>query len=98
MSSNKGFKVDIDQIPVTSKLSQYVSPKYREECILGGGEDYELCFTANKKYSLKINDISSKLKINISKIGIITSKGYEYSQNGKVVKVKSKGYDHFGDS
>ena len=97
-SSNKGFIVDIDQIPVTPKLCKYVLPKYREECILGGGEDYELCFTANKKYSLKINDISSKLKINISKIGIITNKGYEYLQNGKVIKVKSKGYDHFADS
>ena len=98
MSSNKGFKVDIDQIPVTPKLNKHILPKYREECILGGGEDYELCFTANKKYSLNINDISSKLKLNITKIGIITNKGYEYSQNGKVVNIRSKGYDHFADS
>ena len=97
ISSNKGFKVDIDQIPVSSRLKQYVLPKYKEECILGGGEDYELCFTANKKYSLKINNISNKLKINISKIGIVTNKGYIYSQNGKVTKIKSKGYDHFTD-
>ena len=28
MSSNKGFKVDIDQIPVTPKFNRYISPKY----------------------------------------------------------------------
>ncbi len=95
ISSKKGFKVDIDQIPVSPKLSQYILPKHREECILGGGEDYELCFTANKKYYIKINNISSKLKLNLSKIGTITKKGYQYTQNGKVVKVQSKGYDHF---
>ena len=98
MSSNKGFKVGIDQIPVTPKFNQYISPKYREECILGGGEDYELCFTANKKYSINIINLSSKLKLNITKIGIITKKGYEYLQNGKVAKVKTKGYDHFADN
>ena len=42
--------------------------------------------------------LSSKLKLNITKIGIITNKGYEYSQNGKVAKVKTKGYDHFADN
>ena len=66
--------------------------------LITGGEDYELCFTANKKYSINIRNISSKLKLNITKIGIITNKGYEYSQNGKVAKVKTKGYDHFADN
>ena len=54
---------------------------------------------SNNKIDFKnFDNISDKLRINISKIGIITNKGYEYSQNGKVTKVKSEGYDHFVDS
>jgi thiamine-monophosphate kinase len=66
-----------------------------EECILGGGEDYELCFTADNKYNKKINIISNKLKLKITKIGSVTSKGYKYIKDGKDYKVKTKGYDHF---
>lgn len=94
-SSNKGFKVDIDKIPLRTKFNQYISNKNIEECILGGGEDYELCFTASKKNINNINNISNRLKIKITKIGCITSEGYNYYKDGKAYKVKTKGYDHF---
>ena len=62
---------------------------------MGGGEDYELCFTADNKYSNKINSISNNLKLNITKIGCITNNGYEYLSGDKVINIKSEGYDHF---
>jgi thiamine-monophosphate kinase len=95
ISSGKGFIVNIDKIPLKPKFSQFVPEKLMEECILGGGEDYELCFTANSKYNNKINIISNKLKLKITKIGSITSRGYKYVKGGKAYKVKTKGYDHF---
>ena len=98
ISSNKGFSVDIGKIPIRPKFNRFVSPKDKEECILGGGEDYELCFTSNKKYYNKINNISNKLKLKITKIGIITSKGYKYLLDEKAINIKSKGYDHFKNS
>tara|TARA_B100001063_G_scaffold212456_1_gene211453 strand:- start:898 stop:1839 length:942 start_codon:yes stop_codon:yes gene_type:complete len=95
ISSKKGFSINIDQIPIRSKFDKYISSKHKEECILGGGEDYELCFTANNKYSNKINTISSKFKLNITKIGRITNNGYEYLLDKKAINIKSEGYDHF---
>ena len=62
---------------------------------MGGGEDYELCFTANKKYIRKINNISNKHNIKITKIGVIKSTGYRYSLNSKKYNPKVTGYDHF---
>ena len=49
------------------------------------------------KYNNNINTISNKLKLKITKIGSITSKGYKYIKDGKAYKVKTKGYDHFSN-
>jgi thiamine-monophosphate kinase len=97
ISSDKGFIVNVDKIPLRPKFSHFIPETLLEECILGGGEDYELCFTAHNKYHRKINIISNKLKLKITKIGSITSKGYKYIKNGKAYKVKTKGYDHFSN-
>lgn len=95
ISSKKGFDVDIDLIPRDPKFNEYISKTNWEECLLGGGEDYELCFTANKKNDSKINKIKDKTNINITKIGTITRSMYKYTKGGKPYIVKTKGYDHF---
>jgi thiamine-monophosphate kinase len=95
ISSKKGFQVDVDSIPTDPKFDIYVEGNLKEQCILGGGEDYELCFTANKKYIRKINNISNKYKIKITRIGVIKSVGYRYSLNSKQYNPKVSGYDHF---
>ena len=69
--------------------------KLREICILGGGEDYELCFTCNKKYSRIIKDLTNKYKIKITKIGTICKSGFSYRSHGKNYIPKVSGYDHF---
>ena len=76
ISSKKGFSVDIEQIPTRPKFDKFITSKYKEECILGGGEDYELCFTADNKYSNKISSISNKLKLDITKICDVKSSSF----------------------
>mgnify|MGYP005689338011 FL=1 len=95
ISSKKGFQVDVDSIPTDPKFDIYVKGNLKEQCVLGGGEDYELCFTANKKYIRKINNISNKYNIKITRIGVIKSTGYRYSLNSKKYNPKVTGYDHF---
>jgi len=95
IASNKGFEIDIDLIPTNPKFNSYIRKDKREECILGGGEDYELCFTASKKNRSKINDIVNKHNINITKIGTITPSKYKYMKSGKTYIAKTNGYDHF---
>ena len=95
ISSKRGFHIDVGSIPTDPKFDIYVKRDLREQCILGGGEDYELCFTANKKYFKKISDISNKYKTKITKIGVIKSTKYRYFLNNKQYDPKVSGYDHF---
>ena len=95
ISSKKGFHIDVDSIPTDPKFDIYVERNHKDLCILGGGEDYELCFTANKKYISKINNISNKHKIKITKIGVVKSTKYRYFLHKKQYDPKVSGYDHF---
>ena len=52
--SKCGANVHIDQIPFNKILNKIVKRNIFYECIIGGGEDYELCFTASSKYSTRI--------------------------------------------
>ena len=98
ISSKKGFEVDIDSLPVDPKFNHYVNPELREMCLIGGGEDYELCFTCNKKYINKINDISKKYKLKITRVGVMKQSGYSYTASGKTYKPSVHGFDHFKDT
>ena len=66
-------------------------------CLLAGGDDYELCFTAPKINRHKIETLSAELGILLTRIGGI------YSGEGLIVKdaqgntmtLEMQGYDHF---
>ena len=95
ISSKRGFRVDVDSIPTDPKFDIYIKAHLKEQCILGGGEDYELCFTANNKYHNKISYISEKYKIKITKIGVIKGTDCCFYFNNKQYTPKVSGYDHF---
>ncbi|GAT78478.1 thiamine-monophosphate kinase [Ehrlichia ruminantium] len=64
---------------------------------LSGGDDYELIFTANPKFSDLIKEISKKNGVKITKIGKITEGNsvilYDHSNN--IVTLDNKGFNHF---
>ena len=98
ISSKKGFEVDIDSLPVDPKFNHFINPELREICLIGGGEDYELCFTCNKKYTSKINNISKKYKLKITRVGVMKQSGYSYTASGKAYNPTVFGFDHFKDT
>ncbi len=93
--SKKGFIINIDSIPRRVHFEKYVKKSQYEECLLGGGEDYELCFTAPSKFRRQIQDIAKEHKTKITKIGVITNKSCKYMSNSKEISISSRGYDHF---
>ncbi len=95
ISSKKGFEVDIDSIPTDQKFNKYIKHQFREECILGGGEDYELCFTADRKYVNKIKKISMNHDLKITKIGTIKKSNFRYYSNNQIYNPTECGFDHF---
>jgi thiamine-monophosphate kinase len=95
VSSKCGADVFIDKIPTHKLVKKIISPKLYYEALIGGGEDYELCFTANKKYRKQIDKISKKHSLPITKIGVITKNQLRYFDKDKLVNLSLKGFDHF---
>ena len=93
--SKCGANIFLDKIPYKSIIEKTLPKNKLYEAIIGGGEDYELCFTANSKDSRKIKYLSKKHNIKITKIGIISKRDLKYYNHDKEVKVNLKGFDHF---
>ncbi|MBR5856103.1 MAG: thiamine-phosphate kinase [Bacteroidales bacterium] len=90
-ASNVGAVVDLDSIPLSGSLVS-VCDRYGMDATMlaiGGGEDYELLFTAPDK-------IEKHLQFPVYKIGEITS-GNElvWRSNGKTVDWDITGFKHF---
>ena len=68
-----------------------------QRCILAGGDDYELCFTAPVAKHAEIEKISARLALSLTCIGKIKngSGSSVYSADGSLMSVKEQGYDHF---
>ena len=73
-SSGVAATVVADKLPLSADMARYPfkSARARLGTILGGGEDYELVFTAARKDAKKIKRLSEKIKLPVTEIGEIT--------------------------
>jgi thiamine-monophosphate kinase len=73
-ASNVNAEVWIDSLPISDVL-QHQEELVRRQCAAAGGDDYELCFTADVKHQPKIKMIANELDLPLTRIGqIIQSK------------------------
>ncbi|MBK4765111.1 MAG: thiamine-phosphate kinase [Pantoea sp. Brub] len=95
--SNCGANIDLNNIP----LSTYLTDNFEENQILdwalNGGEDYELCFTIPKNNKSKLDAKFNKYNFNYTCIGTILPKSYglNFFKNGKLVQLHNRGFNHF---
>ncbi len=66
-------------------------------CILAGGDDYELCFTAPIAHHAEVKKISTHLNLPLTRIGVIVAgQGCTVqATDGSVINIGEQGYDHF---
>jgi len=91
-SSNVGAIIDIDCLPLSVEVRDYVQMTGDWCVALAGGDDYELCFSVGKGQKKKLNELQKGLGIKLTEVGIITPK------KGLVVSgfsTKCKSYKHF---
>lgn len=95
--SGVGATININAIACSAVLRNYLPQPHAINCLLAGGDDYELCFTAPSLNRREINRLSSELSIPLSCIGKITeAKGLTVlDSDGSVLTQENKGYDHF---
>ena len=67
------------------------------DCVLAGGDDYELCFTAPSGAGETIREIARQLSLPLSEIGHVEEgEGVRvYDAHGKTIALHSAGFDHF---
>jgi thiamine-monophosphate kinase len=98
--SNCGAEIKLNLIPRSSHLAGLMSQPLGLHCLLAGGDDYELCFTAPENQESYIESLRDKLNIRLTRIGKITA-GRELrvlDMQGKPVSFEGSGYDHFMQS
>lgn len=98
-SSDVAAEVRYDKLPVSSLFASGGDElaELAEHCVLSGGDDYELCFTAPDGQREEINALSSTLRLPLTRIGkIVSGRGCKVRKaDGNVMALKESGYDHF---
>ncbi|MCS5591683.1 MAG: thiamine-phosphate kinase [Gammaproteobacteria bacterium] len=91
-SSKVGAIIEVDKIPMSPLLTDYVGRDGDYSLVLNGGDDYELCFTVPEKNQVALSRISKHCGAKITQIGVICESG-----GLEIVGAKNAGksYQHF---
>ena len=93
-ASNVGAELDFGSLPVSVVMQNHFDGMIARQCLLAGGDDYELCFTAPVSRHTEVLTIGMKLTC----IGrIVAGQGcIVRDEAGNNIVLESAGYDHFG--
>ena len=101
-ASGVGAVVDLAAIPLSREFQQEMNNDSElMDLALGGGEDYELLFTAPPGAQKAISAIAGKTGVPISRIGHIDKNSAEFrlrGPSGAVELPQQRGYKHFPDT
>ena len=95
--SGLGASVELADIPLSEPVAEDRAKTGDWFSVLGGGEDYELVFTAPESEWGEIEKIARELDVPVSSVGTIESeRGLRLTERGASVPLPSQlGYDHF---
>ena len=94
--SNAAARVHVDKLPASAAIKALLDDRQRIQCQLGGGDDYELCFTVAVDKLEQLHQRLSMIDVTCTWIGeIVSGKGISYLINGRAVNLDIAGYDHF---
>ena len=95
--SNVAATISLEEVNCSVILKKYFSQPLVINCLLAGGDDYELCFTVPKERRSKIDKISQETGIPLTRIGkIIMGEGLVVlDSTEKPIMLETTGYDHF---
>jgi thiamine-monophosphate kinase len=102
--SHAGATVDLAAVPRSTAMARMLAGESRAlalECLLAGGDDYELCFTAPAAAAARIAEIAARLSLPLTRIGMITGVEAGFTvrdENGNPLAALPRAYDHFAGS
>ena len=97
-ASRVGTEIQLSYLPLPF-ASGGISGSLVRECVLAGGDDYELAFTASARDRLHIESLSGPLQLALTRIGSVVDNTIDkirlIDAEGHSVAVGHTGYDHF---
>ena len=97
-NSKCGASINLNNLPLSSPCKKAISKKkVNLRNIFSNGDDYQILFTSNRKFRSKINLLSKKMNVKISKIGTIKKDmNITFKYKGKKFKLTATkmGYTH----
>lgn len=89
-------RIDLESLPLSPALLATCSPRQAEDFALGGGDDYELCFTAAPEHAAAIAAALEPTGTAFTRIGqLIDGAGVTCCRGGRPVSIGVSGYTHF---
>lgn len=94
--SRVGAEVNWEDIPRDETLAT-LAPALQQALVLGGGDDYELLFTAAAENRAAIEAIGARLKVPLARIGRIVAAGdvTVLDAHRRVIHANVRSFDHF---
>lgn len=95
-ASHVGASLNIDSLPISNILRQQ-NVSWQLQCALGGGDDYELCFTASPKSREQVIKTARQIGVPVTLIGRIESQpGIRlFNAAGPLSHTNIRSFDHF---
>lgn len=99
-ASGVGVRLDLGRVPVADGVDAVARVAGRDPAswILGGGEDYELLFTAAPAFDAGARDLSRTISVPLTRIGEVLPLGagrWIVDSTGRRIPLGSSGWDHF---
>jgi thiamine-monophosphate kinase len=99
--SRVGATLEWEAIPAIPAVRSYAQSDRGARCLLAGGDDYELCFTAPRAKRRAVIAAGARARVPVTLIGeVVRSKNARSpivlrDSVGQPMKVHARGYDHF---
>jgi len=99
-ASGVGATVELSRIPRSNALDRRLGGAERGvalECLLAGGDDYELCFTAPARAETGLGTLAAELGLAITRIGNIEERAglVVRDEHDCVLEPLPAAFDHF---
>ncbi|VCU69401.1 Thiamine-monophosphate kinase [Pigmentiphaga humi] len=96
-ASNCGARVCADDLPAAAAVAA-LPPDWRRRCTLGGGDVYELCFTAPADARPRVAEASARAGVPVARVGAVeagTGLRVTDASGAPLRSLPRAGYDHF---
>jgi len=94
--SGVGAEIHFEHLPLHEVMRRHIQLEVAQNCVLAGGDDYELCFTVPAARHEAILVLARELDLPLTCIGRITSgAALKVLREGQPMTVGATGFDHF---